>query len=144
MKRVWFAVMAAVVAMGVAAIGAELDPVSKDYDLARTDNPAAFTGVYFDGTTLTISGTVYSDAVSSNVQDLADITMELRVGNVNSNVVYVPTSTNEAGGHYTVDITIPSSTNITGTALLQWKFTDTNGVVVIYPRPSITRQTPLE
>ena len=121
-----------IIAVLIAASSAfALDPATVTITNIRSDSANAYVpgGSYYKSSTLLWTNCICYVASTSAVQDLTDITMELRVGSTDTNVPYVPTAMVATSGTWWVSMTTPTNAN----PVVQMKLTHTNGTTYIYP-----------
>jgi len=127
MKKLVTILMALVI--GSAAYA--LDPAQCTITNIRSDTANSFVpgGDFYKSATLLWTNCICYTSSTGTIQDLTDITLELRLGSTSTNVPYVPTVMDEASGTWWVSMTTPTNAN----PRVQLKLTHTNGTIYIYP-----------
>ncbi|OQY26095.1 MAG: hypothetical protein B6244_14345 [Candidatus Cloacimonetes bacterium 4572_55] len=110
---------------------AQLDPATTAITNIRTDSANAFVpgGDFYKSTTLNLTNNLCLIGGTGTVQDLTDITVELRLGSITTNLVYTGNVSDAAAGLWGIQLTTPTNAN----PRVQVKLTHTNGTIYIYP-----------
>ena len=86
---------------------------------------------YYQSTTLVFTNCqVYSDTAGAVIQGLSNVTVDVSIGTVATNVDYVGSVTSITGGTWSASITVPS---FVGAPQVQVKLTDSLTNSYIYP-----------
>jgi hypothetical protein len=98
---------------------------------------------FFEGTTLRLTNCVLYAGTTTNSarQGLTDVSIDVRVGSLTTNVPYVGAVASATNGTWWCDISVP--TNVSS-CYLQVKLTDSTTNVYIYPWKSINISQPLD
>lgn len=98
-------------------------------------------GDYYRGTTLLLTNCLMYSGTSTNSgrQGLSGVTIEVRVGDTDTNVAYTANVAN-TNGEWSCSIAVPNLQS----AWLQVKITDGSGNVYIYPWKTLTTLDPLD
>jgi hypothetical protein len=148
MKKLMIATLAAILISSFPVPPAfaddEVTPANVTFNWLREEGVGQISSEnYYELTTLRLTNCVIYAGTTTNSarQGLTSVTMELRIGNTTTNIVYTPTSQVATSGTWFCSITVPS--NVTP-CYLQMKLTDAVGTnVYIYPWKTLNWKTPL-
>lgn len=120
-----------------------VEPANVTFNCIRDEAVASASDAsFYEGSTLRLTNCVIYNGTTTNAarQGLADVTIQVKVGNTTTSIAYSGTAQVETSGTFSATTIVPTNT---GYCYIQLKITDVNTNSYIYPWKILNRKSPL-